>query len=200
MGGTMKLTAMTTMMLIGAMAEGTTGPTADRTVTVYVEGSAAPVVVKQAKVIAAKMFAEIGVTIEWRSFGRGVPAPEIQIRLSQQTPDTMRPGTLAYALPYEGTHVRVFYDRIAENAARDLVPILLAHVLVHEITHMLQRVGRHSDRGIMKANWDEQDYSHMRSSPLTFTDVDIDLIYTGLAARRAGSVAAIDTTAAVAAQ
>jgi hypothetical protein len=63
-----------------------------------------------------------------------------------------RPG------PYEGVHVTVLYDRVyqtAPDAARR--PLLLAHVLVHEITHVLQGVEHHSESGIMKAHWGPAD-------------------------------------------
>ena len=57
---------------------------------------------------------------------------------------------LAYALPFEGTHIVVFYDRVEECVRADLFPTLLAYVLVHEITHILQEITRHSATGIMK--------------------------------------------------
>ena len=93
------------------------------------------------------------------------------------------PGALAYALPYEGAHVQLFYDRITEAGDSALLSRLLAHVLVHEITHILQRSSRHSTHGIMKARWDREDYVQMKLMPLPFADEDIDLIRKGLAAR-----------------
>jgi hypothetical protein len=65
----------------------------------------------------------------------------------------------------------------------DLAPALLAHVLVHEITHILQGVDRHSETGVMKARWTTADYVQIRAQPLPFTDWDIDLIQEGLASR-----------------
>ena len=58
---------------------------------------------------------------------------------------------------------------------------LLAHVLVHEITHILQGITRHSETGIMKAHWTPEDYEEMQLRPLSFTRKDIELIQIGLA-------------------
>lgn len=59
----------------------------------------------------------------------------------------------------------------------------MAHVLVHEITHMLQGTDWHSTTGIMKARWDQSDYFAMRSGPLPFSPEDVDLIREGIKAR-----------------
>jgi hypothetical protein len=84
------------------------------------------------------------------------------------TPKTFHPGALAYALPYEGVHIEVFYDRIAQ-ADPDLVPSLMAHVIVHEITHILQGIDRHSTGGIMQAVWGSSDYIQMKRGQLRYT-------------------------------
>jgi len=56
-------------------------------------------------------------------------------------------------------------------------------VLVHEITHILQGVDRHSAQGVMKAQWDDNDYSAMAWKPLPFSPIDVELINRGLATR-----------------
>jgi hypothetical protein len=61
----------------------------------------------------------------------------------------------------------------------------LAHVLAHEITHILQGVSRHSESGVMKATWDQRDFEKMAWKPLTFTERDVMLIHFGLEARAA---------------
>jgi len=64
----------------------------------------------------SKIFAQIGVRIEW---GPDTPAcrrrgAAIVIRLSYRTPATLQPRAWAYALPFEGTHIVVFYDRVQD--------------------------------------------------------------------------------------
>lgn len=141
------------------------------------------------------MFGRIGVNLHWHG-PRHCPAGGIQLSFSRLTPSTLKPGALAYAMPYEGTHIVVFLDRV-EAIAPVQGRILLAHIFVHEIGHILQGVCRHSAQGIMKANWDLNDYRRMRMAPLTFTETDIELIHLGwdsrarlLAASRVTEVAA----------
>jgi hypothetical protein len=159
--------------------------TSDRSVTVYLrDNPSVPDPVRSiAKALASDMFAGIGVRIDWRS---GQPAASsatagaIAIELGTETPKTFLPGALAYAQPYEGVHIQVFYDRIKYAPAP---AELLAHVLVHEITHTLQGISRHSDSGVMKANWSAEDLSRLRFKALPFTEEDVVLIHRGLKAR-----------------
>ena len=58
--------------------------------------------------------------------------------------------------------------------------MILAHVMVHEITHVLQGVSRHSESGVMKATWTMKEYGEMLPKPLPFTDDDVLLIRLGL--------------------
>src|SRR5579859_1013855 len=106
------------------------------------------------------------------------------VSLMTSTPKAFHPGALAYALPYEGVHIQVFYDRIAQSDP-DLAPSLMACVIVHEITHILQGVDRHSESGIMKAKWTSSDYTQMKRGMLRFTAADVELIHDGFAARAA---------------
>jgi hypothetical protein len=63
-------------------------------------------------------------------------------------------------------------------------PCILQHVLVHEITHILEGVARHSETGVMKAKWTLGDFYDMQTKTLPFASEDVDLIYRGLAQRR----------------
>jgi hypothetical protein len=184
----MNITAMTAMALMaGSVAHGksATRPAEWNVIVCIEHGMALLVTTGQAEAIASKMFAGIGVTIDWRRGLPGCPAQGIQISVSDRTPESFMPGSLAFARPYEGIHVRLFYDRIADAGDAVLLPRLLAHVLVHEITHILQKICRHSAHGVMKALWEQKDYSQMRWKPLTFADEDIDLIRSGLTAQAA---------------
>ena len=132
-------------------------------------------VLNRARAMAGKMFAGIGVTLSWRNSHR-CPANAIRITFSQQTPPQQLPGAFAYALPYEGTHIVVFYDRVlSEIAEPRWVPSLLAHVLVHEITHILEGSDHHSATGtlvngrpITRCRLNEGDIVQIGLSRLTF--------------------------------
>jgi hypothetical protein len=133
---------------------------------------------------ASDMFEDIGITLCWR---HGRPSSQdtgaIDIEFLTGTSERFMPESLAYALPYEGVHIRIFWDRIRKFAApREL----LAHVMVHEVTHILEGTACHSEAGIMKAHWTTDDVFAMESKPLKFTPGDVDLIYQGLERREIG--------------
>jgi hypothetical protein len=157
-------------------------------VVVYVQygfGIGSALVPKSAEGLAAKMFAKAGVRTVWRA---GLPSdhPGIQpilIEVTSGTPKTFHPGALAYALVYERVHIRVFWDRIDEVGGSSLANNLLAHVMVHEIAHILEGVDHHSLEGLMKARWSVDDILQMQRKPLPFDPYDLRLIHTGLARR-----------------
>ena len=163
-------------------------------VVVYVEGhqSARGAAIRAGR-IANEMFAAAGVEVDWKI---GTPSPAgdeggpIVIRFTTGESFPSAPAALAYALPYAngGTSVTVFWDRVQRIAGKSrFLETLLAHVLAHEVTHILQGVVRHSDGGIMRANWTSRDYFQMRDAPLSFTSGDVILIRMGLEKRSHGS-------------
>ena len=187
----MKLTAVMAMAAVMGTTMGTTAWAGEsgvanegneRKVTVCMERGADTFTAFRAREMVSKMFAKIGVEIEW-SHLNSCPADGLRISLSTITPVALLPGALAYALPYEGTHIVVFYDRIQSAVEPETVPYLLAHVLAHEITHILQGVNRHSASGVMKAHWESGDFLKMRQQPLGFTEEDAMLIHQGLGAQ-----------------
>jgi predicted metalloendopeptidase len=52
----------------------------------------------------------------------------------------------------------------------------LGHILAHEIGHVLENVARHSDTGLMQANWTRDDISMMIWAGLPFAPEDKALI------------------------
>lgn len=160
----------------------------EKTVIVYFENCLAPKEEFLAKKLTNQMLASAGVRILWRA---GVPSllehskeQPIVVQFETNAPASEHPGALAFSQPYEGTHIKVFYDRIHTPDARTTY-IVLAHVLVHEITHILQGIERHSRSGVMKACWSPTDFRAMLWRPLAFEPKDIDLIQSGLATRQA---------------
>src|ERR1051326_1809003 len=113
----MKIAAMATLAVIaGTMVRAEEFvPPAERKVVVCMESGAPVGAELEAEALASKIFAGIGVAIQWRRGHRGCPSQAIVISLSFRTPNSLQPVALAYALPYEGAHIRVFYDRIARH-------------------------------------------------------------------------------------
>ena len=133
-------------------------------------------IVNGAKAVASGLFAGIGVKIQWRGPGK-CPAEALYVSFSIETPVNQLPGAFAYALPFDGTHIVVFLDRVKSAVAPSAVPCLLGYTLAHEITHILEAQARHSESGIMKAHWEAADYSEMKQGRLGFAAVDVSLIY-----------------------
>jgi hypothetical protein len=181
----MKATAMAMLVLVagaGAQAdENVEHPERTVTACMAVFDSATYAARRQ----AVEMFASIGVNLEWRHKSGDCPPGAIVINVIGRTPLTLHPHALAYAQPYDGTHICVFYDRIAADRDSLTATRVLAHVLVHEITHILEGISRHSDQGVMKAQWGPSDFCEMRRKPLAFAPEDVLLIELGMTARAA---------------
>ncbi len=173
-----------------AALTGVAAQAAERHVTVCMEAAQLGLAESNAnaRALASTMFARVGVTIKWRLGLRGCPPKSILIGLDDTTPPALYPGALAWAQPYEGTQIRIFNDRLARNHGPAHVPVVLAHVLVHEIAHLLQGISRHSNHGVMKSKWEKRDFMQMVWEPLTFTEEDVALIHRGLAGRAAGAL------------
>jgi hypothetical protein len=197
----MKIRTITTVaMMFGSVVWGKT----NEKVAVCIERGAYAGEVDPATMMASRMFGAIGVKVEWHDDRHFCETPNdqtIAVSFSHKTPADRLPGALACALPYEGVHIEVFYDRIQLGYRPEVRTALLAHVLVHEITHILQGVSRHSDHGVMKANWDDGDRAEMLRIPLAFEPQDIVMIHEGLKARAArqtrGTLLARDTAHAL---
>jgi hypothetical protein len=131
--------------------------------------------------LATRIFAEVGISLDWSSCE---PAGE-----SSQTPivvqlvsgkEGLMSGVLGSAMPYR-RRIIIFFDRI------ETMPdpwTVLGHVMVHEITHIIQGFPRHSDTGLIKPHWSSHDLVEMRHKPLPFTQEDLILLYSALAMRR----------------
>ena len=143
------------------------------------------------RMLTARIFTDAGVKLEWRGTER-CPEGALVVSLSDQTTETLHPGVLGYAKPFEGTHIVIFLDRVQEMFRSEAQPTILAYVLVHEITHILEGLCAHSKSGIMKAQWKAEDYRRMSGIRLRFGPEEIEMIRLGIAHRAttAGSTAA----------
>jgi len=157
---------------------------------VYVSGMGeiAPGILPNAESIASGFFKAVGLTIEWR---HRLPADSlvklekaVVVQLTTNTPAKYCPSALAISFPFEGIHARVLYDRMAwAEKRRGLAPVLLAHVLAHEIAHLVEGTDYHSGFGIMKARWEEIDYNRMMARQFSFGAFDAQLIFMALEGR-----------------
>jgi hypothetical protein len=138
------------------------------------------------EISAGKILALVGLEIEWRNQRRSCPQERdpILLNVTTNTPRDYFPRAYGTALPFEGIHIRAFYDRI-QRIRPDQVVALLGHVLAHEIVHILSGTDAHSETGVMKRRWSPSDLEQMVSRPLPFSNLDISLLNLGIRDRHA---------------
>jgi hypothetical protein len=109
-----------------------------------------------ARLRATQMFREIGVNLRIR-MGRPAHDPgdtcgdPIVVEFEDAIGYRGHAGALAYARPYEesGACIHVFLDRVLQLGREPAFSnALRAHVMVHEITHVLEGIDRHSAEGV----------------------------------------------------
>jgi hypothetical protein len=169
--------------VLGLTGIGTAAETCAVGVRIHNLSVAPPGALFRAKSVAGEMFGPIGVQVQWQGGAvreRGESCwPPIEVYLQASTPIGDRPGSMAYTMPYleGGARIYVFVDRVAAMVPPGRVGPLLGHVLVHEITHGLQGMSRHSALGVMKAHWDTPDFRAMEVHTLPFDEEDVQLIH-----------------------
>jgi hypothetical protein len=122
----------------------------------------------------------VGIEVEWRRGTQNYHGPAEVIELDLSEPNLRyKPGAMAYARlgKQSGHHIEVFYNRVRDSVNEATEPALLAHVFVHEITHILEGVDRHSAYGVMKAAWGMEDRWRMRYQTLSFAPEDLRLLH-----------------------
>jgi len=179
----MSLKLMEAVMLIGMTARAAEPGNHDLTVKVFWSPACADLFdAIPAKAVATRIFNNIGVHLEWirRPKGKSRLEDFIVIEMIYESRPDFHPGAMAFAYEFEGRHISILYDRVKAASTRQNRADVLGHVLAHEIAHLLQRTNYHAAAGVMKKEWDHQDYRRMCVRPLSFTPFDVQLIYGGL--------------------
>jgi hypothetical protein len=170
-------------------------------VDIYLQNNhlADPVFFARARAVTTRIFAGIGVRLRWKvakpPAGHGCESrlgAGIVVGLAAGKPEDFHPGAAAYSFPYAphtAPRVVVLYDRVLRSVRDDLQQgaVAMGHILAHEITHVLQGIARHSDEGVMKAQWSREDRERMRRGSLPFAAADVKLIHRSLAKRKCGA-------------
>ena len=114
-----------------------------------------------------------------------LPTHHIAVEIVPHAPASFSDVALAMAMPYadSGVRIEIFYDRVGPLLRGHHAPeaTILGYVLAHEIAHVLQGIARHSELGIMRARWTDNDFKQMGIKAITFTAEDIQLIRQRLA-------------------
>ena len=149
------------------------------------------------KVLASGIFNQIGVHLVWHN---GEPPmstarhtdesqPVFAIRTLEHPLESATSTALASAriVASFGTEITVYKDRLQRFLAdhASVAGVAAGYVLAHELAHVMQGAARHSESGILKANWSHEECQAMVFHKLAFTQLDVELIHRGLAAHRA---------------
>jgi hypothetical protein len=187
----MKLRSLVFLLTLSAFAADSHVPDC-RNITIHVQDTQLPgtTYLTYAEKEASQILAAAGFQIRWTeampddSPGCGPPIV-VRFTVGEQSPSY--PRAIAYSLPYnpQESGITVFWDKLTNVSARTLCPEgdLLAHVLAHETTHILQALERHSETGLMRASWTNEDYYQMLRGWLPLTPVDIQLVQAGIESR-----------------
>jgi hypothetical protein len=155
-------------------------------VDVYVSGrDGSALLLGSGRPLAAAIFKKIGVRINWHAGELQTGQHAFGIRTLEQAPESATSGALASArlVGSSGTEITVYKDRVQRllDSHSNLAGVAAGYVLAHELAHAMQGVPRHSESGILKAQWSNNDYQEMIFQKLAFASVDVELIHKGLA-------------------
>ena len=143
-----------------------------------------PRLLESNKVLVSEIFKNIGVQIDWQTDNNRPDAgkPFFEIRVIPLAPTSATAEALA-SMRLAGSAITVYEDRVRQSLRRAhpaAAKVALAYVIAHELAHAMQGIARHSDRGIMKAQWSNDDFTAMLFHKLEFASSDVELIRTGL--------------------
>ena len=163
----------------------------DAVVRVFVRTSRVPipgVVMSTGEMEAARLFRELGIRLDWTLDGGKDNEPAsgaIEITFQPHAPQGFatpeRQKALAFAQPYsrDPALITVFGDRVIACLSRydqNQAGRVLGYILAHEIAHVLEGESRHSETGVMKAEWNQEEFRLMTVSGLTFALEDRNMI------------------------
>jgi hypothetical protein len=141
----------------------------------------------QAELTASAIFKEAGVQVHWVNCEpSAVAALEIapscrvtEFPMNLQLTIARRSKSLTdsvFGISYLGEDGSGCYSNIFFEPAEELherlhinLGTLLGHVVAHEIAHLLLGTNSHSDTGIMRPHWNEQDLANASKGGLLFT-------------------------------
>jgi hypothetical protein len=145
---------------------------------------APPMVVQQAQEEVTRVYARIGVPIEWDG---GADSAAIRIvLLPYETGDLRRSENTvmgAAVRTRNGNAVAyVFYRRVQVEAERYEVStsLVLACAIAHELGHLLLPVRAHTPTGLMRACWSRDEFQRAEQGQLRFLPDDVARIRAGL--------------------
>src|SRR5262245_59703586 len=113
-------------------------------ITIQLHGTqhAVLLLLRRAQYSAESILQSAGIKVVWNTGSARALNPHcvtaLSVDLVKSPPQNRHPEALAYAFPYQNgaSTITIFYGRIIRNHPRP--DQVLAHVIVHEVTHILQ--------------------------------------------------------------
>jgi len=138
---------------------------------------------------AQRLFSEVGVATEWvdRYASPGTPVA-VNLRIlpggsrNESHPDAFGNAFLTRPLK-ESNLADVYYGQVLDRAwPNPQVAMLLAHVMAHEVGHLLLGP-KHSDTGLISGNWSEAECTMAQYQRLSFSAAAATPLRAAVAAR-----------------
>jgi len=142
-----------------------------------------------AKEVATAIYANVGIQVEWRECYLAERGVESNPECSRLTPTTLvvrilpqwqaerfkqHPAVFGFAQSDPsggfGYYASIFYHRVEELSGSwtSSTPVVLGHVMAHEMGHLMLGHGGHSRTGLMTANWDRKELDRVNQRTFLF--------------------------------
>lgn len=157
--------------------------TALLSVTIHNIADVPEIALTRAKTEVERIYAGAGVKIAWVTASEH-PGDSIHVTVQRQPA-----GGLGAISPFVlgttvgGNHSRggssfVFYERVLNFALKHQrsVELVLAFAIAHEMGHVLLPAPAHTPRGLMKAEWDDNDIRLLTVGARPFTPIQVTLM------------------------
>jgi hypothetical protein len=152
--------------------------------------SAAPsAIVRQAQEEVTRVYADIGVPLEWSTPSDPAADRDSAIRvvlLPYETGDLRRAEQQVMGAAVRTGHgsavAYVFYRRVQAEADRYGVStsMVLACAIAHELGHLLLPAAGHAPTGLMRACWNRDEFTRAEQGQLRFLPGEVAQIHAGL--------------------
>ncbi len=190
MGRTSWIVGLTLLAGFANSANAAADPQERLTVKVLVHDAAgiSAEILEQARRETTRIFADAGIDLLWATQGvtktRYVIIKILPRPVNEMSRDIRALGFAAGTREGYGKIAYVFYDRIRDTG-RVLTlpaPVIMGHVIAHEMGHLLLSYGSHSLAGLMKGEWDQYQALRAMERDLRFSREEIVRIKSRLAA------------------
>ncbi len=170
----MVVAIVVTVVSIADAAENSQPPAVD--LQIRNEAEVPTLVLATCRAEVERIFADSGIAVRWTE-----TAPRIIVTIVPQALgfDRASSHAMGVALPkVTGSTAQVFFKQVHDFARTyhaDLSRVL-AHVIVHELGHLLLPANAHSATGVMQAEWDNALVRDVVKGSLTFTEAQAEKI------------------------